>query len=126
MTSVTVPDPEVPPGTLFQLCAWKVIIDRSIIVENDSGAFAWNGGAAGLAHCLPFFQGHHYFKFEPFGEEGAEGEVKECKFVQGEDFSGVLSIFHFLYGPILKIGFKQMNKALKARVETLAMAGDTA
>jgi hypothetical protein len=126
INSVTVSDPAVPPGTPFQLLAWKFIIDRSIVVENDSGTFAWNGGAAGLARCLPFFQGHHYFKFEPVGEEGAEGESKECNFVQGEDFSGILSIFWFIYGPILKLGFNQMNKALKVRVETLATGGDTA
>jgi len=124
MTSVQVPDPAVPPGTPFQLYAWKFFVDRSTVVENDSGTFAWIGGAAGLARCMPFFQGHHYFKFEPFGE--SEDEARECKFVQSEEFGGILSIFSFIYGPILKKGFNQMNKALKVRVETLAAAsGDT-
>jgi hypothetical protein len=123
MTSVEIPDPAAPPGTPFELHAWKILIDRTIVVQNDSSAFAWVGGAAGLTHCMPFFQGHHHFKFEPFGDEVAEGETRECKFVQSEEYSGIFAIFSFLYGPLLKIGFNQMNRALKVRVETLAAAG---
>lgn len=125
ITSVTVPDPAVPPGTPFELRAWKTFIDRSTVVQNDPSIFAWVGGAAGLARCMPFFQGYHYFMFEPVGEQGAEGEAQECNFIQGEKFGGILSVFSFIYGPILKIGFNQMNRALKLRVETSAAGGDT-
>ena len=124
ITSLKVSDPAAPPGTPVELRAWKFIVDRSTVVQNDPGTFAWIGAAAGLARCMPFFQGYHYFNFEPIGE--AEGEPQQCNFVQAEEFSGILSIFSFLYGPILKAGFKQMNKALKARVESLAAAGEDA
>jgi hypothetical protein len=124
ITSVTVPDPAVPPGTPFQLYAFKLFVDRSTVVENDPATFAWLGGAFGLSSCMPFFSGYHYFNFEPVGEVDAQGEAKACKFVQGERFGGILSIFSFIYGPILRIGFVQMNQALKVRVEKPPAGGD--
>ena len=112
-----VSDPAVPPGTPFKIIVWKFIVDKSTIVENNPQEFAWDG----VLIAKWFQEGRHHFKFEPL--EGENGDVK-CKLVQYEDFSGFLSIFTFLYGPILKRGFKQMNRALKFRAEAEAAAGE--
>jgi hypothetical protein len=62
-----------------------------------------------------FFEGGHYFVIDTEGQE--QGTVK---FVQGEDFRGVLVPFMAakLRGQV-KQGFEAMNEALKKRVETL-------
>jgi hypothetical protein len=121
ITSVQVSNPEAPPGTPFKIIAWKFYPDSSTIVENDPKEFAW----VGVIISKGFFQGRHYFKFEPYGDEiGENGESLKCKFVQVEGLSGFFSIFSFIYGPILKIGFKQMNKALKIRAESFVAAGE--
>jgi hypothetical protein len=121
ITSVQVSNPEAPPGTPFKIIAWKFYPDSSTIVENNPKEFSW----VGYIINKRFFKGHHYFKFEPFGDEvGDNGETLKCKFVQGEGLSGFLSLFSFVNGPILKIGFKQMNKALKIRAEKMATGGE--
>ena len=124
MNSIKSSEPGAPPGALVTLYAWKIFVDRAIVFGNDSQALVWNGGACGIARCWPIIRGHHSFIYEPYGEEGAGGETKQCKFVQVEVFSGLLSIFTFIYGPIMKAGFKKMNKDLKKRVESLAAAGE--
>ena len=126
ITSLKVPDPAAPPGTPIELYAWKIFLDRSTVVQNDPGMFAWSGGSCGLANCMPCFQGYHYFRFEPIGEQVGDGETQQCNFVQNQDFKGFLSIFSFLYAPVMKVGFNKMNKALKVRVETLAAGGEHA
>ena len=120
ITSVQVSDPAAPPGTPFQVLAWKWYVDKSTIVENDPGTFSWVGVIGGKW----FFRGQHYFKFEPFGDrhEG-NGETKNCKFIQSENLSGALSLLGIFYGWVLKKGFKEMNKALKVRAEAVVAGG---
>ena len=57
------------------------------------------------------FDGEHYFKIEPL-EDG------KVRFIQGEKFTGVL--VPFMGGLIdnAKIGFDEMNIALKEKAET--------
>ena len=120
ITSVKVSDPAAPPGTPFQIVAWGWYVDKSTIVENDSGTFSWVGIIGGKW----LFRGQHYFKFESFGDELEEnGETKKCKFLQSEDMTGALSFVSPLYGWVMKMGFKNMNKALKARAENMVAAG---
>ena len=121
ITSVQVSDPLAPPGTPFQIVAWKWFVDKSTIVENDPGTFSWVGIIGGKW----FFRGQHYFKFESLGDEFEEnGETKNCKFIQSENLSGTLAIFGVFYGWVMRMGFKQMNKALKARAEGMVAAGE--
>jgi hypothetical protein len=120
ITSVKVSDPAAPPGTPFQIVAFKFYVDKSTIVENNPEEFSWLGITIGKW----FFRGYHYFKFESFGDGEVENDpATNCKFIQTEDMSGFLSFFSFLWSPILKKGFKQMNQALKVRAEALAVEG---
>lgn len=120
ITSVQISDPAAPPGTPFQIVAFKFYVDKSTIVENNPEEFSWLGIIIGNG----FFRGYHYFKFESFDEGAAEnGQTGKCRLVQNEDMSGFLSIFSFLWSWILKRGFKQMNQALKVRAEALAAEG---
>ena len=122
ITSVKVSDPAAPPGTPFQILAFGWYVDKSTIVENDSGTFSWVGVIGGKW----FFRGQHYFKFEPYGDEFVEGggETKKCKFIQSEDMMGAISFVSPLYGWFMKIGFKKMNKALKRAENMAAATGD--
>jgi hypothetical protein len=86
---------------------------HSKLYENVSNRFSWIGklGAEWI------FRGHHFFEFEPSGDAGANGETVGCKFVQWEEFSGVLMPLFFLIKEDTENGFKEMNGALKERVE---------
>ena len=120
LTSVQLSDPAAPPGTPVKITVWKFIVYKVTIVENDAATFSWGS----VIINKKFFQNLHKFKFESFGDEvGENGEAVKCKFVQSEDFGGFLSIFSFIYGPILKNGFKKMNKALKVKVEAAVAGG---
>ena len=57
------------------------------------------------------FDGEHYFKIEPL-EDG------KVRFIQGEKFTGVLVPFMSGLIDSAKIGFEEMNVALKERAET--------
>lgn len=119
ITRVIVADPAAPPGSRFEIIAFKFYPDFSIIMKNDPGEFTWTGHI--IANWI--FRGHHVFKFEPQGDEVTEsGEPANCKFIQLEEFGGFLKLFSFIYGPILRRGFIQMNEALKTRVETSTTA----
>jgi hypothetical protein len=84
------------------------------VIENTPERFSWIGELFGSW----FLSGNHIFEFEPFGEVGANGETEGCKLVHKENFSGILAgLLLFLLGKKTEKGFKDMNVALKARVE---------
>ena len=121
ITSAQAANPAVPPGTPFQIVAWGWFVDKSTIVENDSHKFAWTG----IILRKWVFRGHHYFKFEPCGDEvGEDGEKKNTRLVQGEQMSGILMVIGFVFvAPILKRTFNKMNRALKKRAENMVTTG---
>ncbi len=59
------------------------------------------------------FDGHHYFRIEPIDQ-------KQVKFIQGENFSGILSSIIFRkVGDDTRMGFIKMNQALKQQAERI-------
>jgi hypothetical protein len=87
---------------------------KPIVVENTPERFSWIGELLGSW----FLSGNHIFEFEPFGEAGANGETEGCKLVHKENFSGIMAgLLFLLVGKKLEKAFKDMNVALKARVE---------
>jgi hypothetical protein len=57
------------------------------------------------------FDGEHYFKIEPLGEN-------RVRFVQGEEFKGILvPLLMGMIGDNTRLGFESMNKALKIEAE---------
>jgi hypothetical protein len=85
----------------------------STLYENVPERFSWVG-KLGAEWIL---RGHHFFDFEPYGDVGPNGETVGCKFVQREEFSGLLILFFsFIREDALK-GFEGMNQALKEKVE---------
>lgn len=120
ITSAQVSDPAAAPGSTIKVVISKFITQSSTIAKNDPQEFSWIGTIIGKW----FFQADHRVKFEPFGDEVAEGgETLNCKVVQSEALSGFLSILSFIYSPFLENGFKKMNEALKLRAEALVAAG---
>ena len=85
--------------------AWMPTV---VLVAKKNKAFEWLGS-------LPIpgvFNGHHYFRIE----ELSNGQVK---FIQGEDFSGLLAgLIMRQIGEQTRQGFIAMNKALKERAES--------
>jgi hypothetical protein len=106
----TTPSPKVGDRIDFNINGTSM---HSTLYENVSDRFSWVGklGAEWI------FRGHHFFQFEPSGDVGVDGETVACKFVQREEFSGVLMPLFFLIREDTQNGFKGMNKALKERVE---------
>ena len=51
---------------------------------------------------------------------GPNGDTTGCKFVQREEFSGLLCLFFFLIRGSTERGFEAMNKALKEQAEAAA------
>ena len=81
----------------------------SLSKANSTEEFRWMGS-------IPYiFEGEHYFRFEE-SKQMPGGTT----FINGEDFSGLLS---FLYGPTWSSGkqtlnmFEAFNESLKKRVE---------
>jgi hypothetical protein len=107
------PVPNPPPGTRIKASAGGTTF-TPLIEENTPERFSWIGVL--LAGWI--FAGCHIFEFQPFGDIGENGESKGCKFVQSEIFSGILSWILFqLMATKVEKGFKEMNEALKVRVE---------
>lgn len=78
-----------------------------VLVNEKEKEFRWVGkvGISGI------MDGEHYFLLESAGSG-------KTKFIQGEDFTGLLSgIFMLMIREDTEGGFKAMNEALKARVK---------
>lgn len=83
-----------------------------VLTVNANQEFKWLGNL----FIKGLFDGEHYFKIEPIGED-------QVKFIHGENFSGLL------VKPLLKLvgkstleGFIAMNKALKDKIEEFEKA----
>ncbi len=78
------------------------------LLETEPGQeFRWVGKV-----LVPgLFDGEHYFKIEPLEDD-------KVRFIQGEIFTGVLVPFMGGLIDSAKIGFEEMNVALKERAET--------
>jgi hypothetical protein len=93
---------------------------ESTVQENKPDTFNWIGVLFGGW----FFQGHHFFNFEPYGEVGENGETVGCKFVQFEDFSGIAAwLLFLLIKKDTEKGFIEMNEGLKGKAEAMANEG---
>ncbi len=91
-------------------------------MENTSDTFNW----IGVLSRGWIFQGHHFFKFEPFGEVGGNGETMGCRLVQDEEFSGIAAWLLWLFiRKDTEKGFVEMNEGLKVKAEAMHMAGTT-
>jgi hypothetical protein len=117
IASLESPVPSPPPGTRI-----KFVIDNRLIepkvVENTPERFSW----VGILFGSWFFQGHHFFEFEPFGEVGEGGETVGCKLLQHEKFTGAFAwLLLLVVGGKTEKGFNDMNKALKERAEAAAV-----
>jgi len=78
-----------------------------VLVNDKEKEFRWVGkvGISGI------MDGEHYFLLESVGSG-------KTKFIQGEDFTGLLSgIFMLMIREDTEGGFKAMNEALNARVK---------
>lgn len=85
-----------------------------VLETNSPGEFMWLGKLWGVPGL---FNGHHFFRFEESKTSGNEGGTT---FVQGEEFSGILT-FLVKDGSSMhtttKEGFEGFNKDLKAKCE---------
>ena len=88
----------------------------SIVQQNTPERFSWIGKV--VFEWL--LKGHHFYEFEPYGDMGPNGETTGCKFVQREEFSGLLCLFFFLIRGNTERNFEAMNKALKEQAEAAA------
>jgi hypothetical protein len=88
----------------------------STVYENTPERFSW----IGLMGSEWLLKGHHYYEFEPYGDLGPDGETTGCRFVQGENFSGILCLLFFLIRGAAEKGFEGMNKGLKERAEAVS------
>ena len=88
-----------------------------VVKENTPERFSWMG------HIRPawIFKGHHFLKFEPYGEVGGNEETLQCKLVSYEKFTGILAWFFLLFfREWTERGYIEMNKGLKDKAETIA------
>ena len=82
------------------------VFKPKVVSVKVNSAFAWLGSLP-----LGMFTGHHQFRIEKINE-------KEVKFIQTEEFSGLLSgILLKLIGEATKQSFMAMNEALKTKAE---------
>lgn len=78
-----------------------------VLVNDKEKEFRWVG-KVGISRIM---DGEHYFLLEPQG-------AGQTRFIQGEDFTGLLSgIFMLMIREDTEGGFNAMNVALKGRVE---------
>lgn len=117
ITSISSSEPSAPKGSHIKFTASGTPLE-SIVQENTSERFSWLGKL--IAESI--FKGHHIFEFESLGEIGENGETVNCKFIQRENFGGILSVVLFLIREKTEKGFNDMNMALKARAEAAAKA----
>ncbi len=91
--------------TLFS-CPLKVPVKIQRF-DADAG-LRWVGGIPGC------YTGSHYFAIEALSD-------KRCRFIQGEDFNGVLVrvMWPFLETELLSL-YNSMNEAIKHRAESIA------
>ena len=112
-------DPSLSPGSTLKFRVNGRDIE-STLMENTSDTFSWIGILLGGW----FFQGHHFFRFEPFGEVSEDGETRGCKLVQEEEFSGIAAwVLGMLIRRDTERGFVEMNEGLKVKAEAMNMAG---
>jgi|SRR5579859_2634973 len=108
ITSMKVADgsTEIKPGTPLEFVGLNTTM-RPNVVDNTSERFSWLGTMFGKW----FFAGKHIFEFHPV-------DGGKCRLVQKEEFTGAASsaIMALIKGKTEK-GFKDMNNALKERVE---------
>ncbi|KAK9445135.1 activator of Hsp90 ATPase 1 family protein [Metarhizium brunneum] len=86
---------------------------KPIVVTNSADEFKWVGK---LWNMPGLFTGYHYFKFMPSVKTAGA-----TTFVQGEDFSGILSFLMAegsRFGSSTKKGFEGFNQDLKKRCES--------
>ena len=113
ITSMESVAPTPAKGTKLKFVAGGTAI-TSTIIDNTPESFSWSGELLGSW----FFNGIHIFEFEPFGDIGADGETVGCKLVQKENSTGIAAGVLLLFiGGKTEEGFKDLNTALKARVE---------
>ena len=119
ISSLEPSDPSASPGTRLKFHAIGRDM-QSTVIENKPDTFNWIGVFIGGW----FFQGHHFFNFEPYGEVGENGETVGCKLLQFENFSGIAASLLLLFiRKDTEKGFKEMNEGLKAKAEAMASAG---
>ncbi|KAL1587628.1 hypothetical protein WHR41_03639 [Cladosporium halotolerans] len=82
-----------------------------VILENSERELIWRGS------IYPIFCGDHFFRFQP-----SETNPGSTTFVQGEEFTGLLSflmrpLFGWGFGTKTRSGFEKLNRDLRSRVE---------
>lgn len=107
--------PAAAPGDNVDFVALGKAI-TSTVYENTLERFSWTG----IVGFEWLFKGHHKYEFEPYGDLRPDGETMGCKFVNREEFSGILCLFFFLIRGNAEKGFVAMNTALKERAEAVA------
>jgi hypothetical protein len=118
ITSLQCSEPSASPGSRLKVgtVAGKF---ESTILGNKPDTFNW----VGMLGAEWIFRGRHQFNFEPLGDIGENGETKGCKFIQDEEFSGILApLLMLIIGTKTEKGFKEMNSALKVKAEAEASA----
>jgi hypothetical protein len=96
----------------LQLKDRKPMVFKPVVTVSEAGKkFEWLGTTP-----LNVVNGRHYFTVE-------ELDDKKVRFVHGEQFSGILAgPFHRKLAEPTRLGFMEMNKALKQRAELLSDA----
>src|SRR5271154_6650035 len=118
ITSVEPPTPDPTPGTRLGIRLYGSETPMELVVkENTPKTFSWMGHIGPSWSC----KGHHFLKFEPYGEMGASGETLQCKLLSYEKFSGIFAWFILLFiRDWTEEGYIEMNKGLKDKAETIA------
>jgi hypothetical protein len=118
IASVEPPTPNPTPGTRLRITLVGAENPMELVVkENTTKTFSWAGN---IGPPL-IFKGHHFMKFEPYGEMGANEETLQCKLLSYEKFSGILAWFFLLFvREWTEQGYIAMNKSLKDKAETMA------
>ncbi len=84
----------------------SMIFKPTVLVSKPNREFRWLGSL----WTKGIFDGEHYFILKPLGENRTE-------FIQGENFSGLLSgIFFRMIRENTRKGFEMMNEGLRERV----------
>lgn len=86
-----------------------MVFKPTVLMAEENRELRW----LGRLFVPGLFEGEHYFKIEPVGEDSV-------RFIHGEIFSGILvRLFASSLDQGTLAGFREMNEALKKRAEGL-------
>ncbi len=102
------PEAGAPLDFWIVLAGRKLPVRARVVRAERERELRWRGPRTALLR--PIFAAEHYFAIEPAGAG--------CRFVHGEDFTGVtLPLVWPRLEPLVRTGYRAMNEALRRRAE---------